>query len=153
MPKFYITETIHSEKVKTVRGGTTVNKYGKAENGKALKLAALENYVLCVDGDAIEAIQSSSNLDRQGTVDGYAIVGIVDKGYKTAVAVGSVLVPGDYVVCATPSAFGTALAAPLNVKKAVDQAVAKAAPFKARVVGLGPVGTGAIGTQVVIELL
>jgi hypothetical protein len=153
MPKFFITETIHSEKIKTVRGGTTTNKYGNAENGKAVKLAALENYVLCADGDAIEAIQQSSNFDRQGTVDGYAIIGIVDKGYKTVVAEGGTLAPGDYVVCGTPVAFGTALTAPLKVKKAADQAVAKAAPFKARVVGLGPVGTGAVGTQVVIELL
>lgn len=153
MPKFFITETVHSEKVKTVRGGTTADKYGNAENGKALKLADLENYVLCADGDAIEAVQSSSNLDRQGTVDGYAIIGIVDKGYKSAIVEGGVLAPRDYVVCGTPSAFGTALQAPMKVKKAADQAVAAAAPFKARVVGLGPVGTGAIGTQVVIELL
>lgn len=42
---------------------------------------------------------------------------------------------------------------PRKVVKATDQAAAAAAPFKARVVSLGDVGTGAVGTTIVIELL
>jgi len=153
MPKFIISETIYSTRVKTVRGGTTAQKHGNAENGKAVKLAGLENYVLCAAGDAIEGIQGSSNLANRGTVDGFAIIGVYDKDYKNATVSGATVVPGDYVVTGPIAAFGTALTAPLQVAKAADQAVAKAAPFKARVVGLGEAGTGVVGTTVVIELL
>lgn len=153
MSKFIISETIYSEKVKTVRGGTLAANHGNAENGKAMKLAGVENYVACVSGDAIEAIQGSSNLARTGTVDGYSIVGIYDKGYKNATVEGAAMVPGDYVVAGTVTAFGTALPAAFKIVKPADQAAAKAAPFKARVVGLGSAGTGAVGTVVVIELL
>lgn len=160
MPKFLISETIYSERVQTVRGGTTVNKHGNTENGKAMKLAGLDNYVLAAAGDAIEAVQGSSNLANQGTVDGYAICGIYGKGYKNVTFDGVQLTPGtgvvaagDYVLVGTVVALGTALAASLRVTKATDQAVAKAAPFKARVVSLGAAGTGAVGTAGVIELL
>lgn len=39
MPKFMIVETIYSEKVKTVRLGTTGSQYGNNEIGKAVKLS------------------------------------------------------------------------------------------------------------------
>lgn len=159
MPKFLISETIHSEKVKTVRGGTTSVKYGDAENGKAVKLAGLDNYVLAAAGDTIEAVQSSSNLASQGTTDGYAIVGVVSTGYKSVTFDGLQATPGtgtiaagDYVVVGTVVAAGTALAGPLKVCKATNQATAASAAFKARVVSLGVLGTGAVGTVGVIEL-
>ena len=60
---------------------------------------------------------------------------------------------GDYVVTGTVVAAGTKLTGPLKVTKATDQAAAKAAPFKARVVSLGEAGTGAVGTVGLIELL
>jgi hypothetical protein len=160
MAKFSIVETIHSEKVKTVRGGTTSVKHGYADNGKAVKLAGLDNYVLCGAGDAIEAVQLTSNLESQGTVDGYAIIGIVDKGYKSVTFDGlqatpgtGVVAAGDYVVVGTVVAAGTALPGSMKVTKATDQAAAKAAPFKARVVSLGAAGTGAVGTVGTIEML
>ncbi len=160
MAKFSIGETIHSEKVKTVRGGTTGVKHGNTENGKAVKLAGLDNFVLCAAGDAIEAVQLSSNYDSQGTVDGYAIVGVVDKGYKSVVFDGlqatvgvGAIAAGDYVLTGTVVAAGTALTASLKVVKATDQAAANTAPFKARVVSLGSAGTGAVGTAGTIELL
>jgi hypothetical protein len=159
MAKFQISETIHSYPVKAVRGGTTATKYGYADNGKAVKLAALDNYVLCAAGDAIEAVQVTSNLETQGTVDGYAIVGIVDKGYKAVTFDGlqatpgtGVIAAGDYVVTGTVVTSGTALTGPLKVTKATDQAAAKTAPFRARVVSLGSAGTGAVGTTGIIEL-
>lgn len=160
MPKFLISETIHSEKVKTVRLGTTAAVYTNKEVGKAVKLAGLDNYVLCSAGDAIEGIISSSKFDNEGKVDGYALGGIVDKGYKSVVFDGlqaspgtGAIAAGDFVVAGTVVAFGTALSASLKVVKATDQAAAKAAPFKARVVSLGAAGTGAVGTVGVIELL
>lgn len=160
MPKFLISETIYSERVNTVRGGTTASKHDNAENGKAVKLAGLNNFVLCAAGDAIEAIQGSSHLATQGTVDGYAIIGIYGRGYKAVTFDGLQATPGtgtvaagDYVLVGTVSPVGTALATSVKVTKATDQAVAKAAPFKARVVSLGVANTGAVGTTGVIELL
>jgi len=99
-----------------VRGGTTSVVHDNAEHMKALKLAGLNNYVLCAAGDAIEAVQTQSNLSSQGKVDGYAIVGIVDKGYKSVTFDGLQATPGvgavaagDYVVTGTVVAAGTAL--------------------------------------------
>ena len=159
MPKFLISETIHTYPVKTVRGGTTSAKHGYTENGKAVKLAGLDNYVLCAAGDAIEAVQVTSNFETQGTVDGYAIVGVSDKGYKAVTFDGlqatpgtGVVAAGDYVVTGTVVAAGTALTGSLKVTKATDQAAAKAAPYKARVVSLGVAGTGAVGTTGIVEL-
>lgn len=153
MPKFLISETIYSERVQTVRGGTIADKHGSTENGKATKLSVLDNHVLCAAGDAIESIQGSSHLENQGTSDGYAIIGVYSKGYKNVTFEGAALVPGDFVVVGTVTPLGTKQAAALNVVKAPDQAAAKVAPFKARVVSLGDAGTGAAGTRGVIEML
>lgn len=159
--KSLIVETIHSEKVKTVRLGNTGagNQHGYAENGKAVKLVGDSRYALAAVGDAIEGFQQSSNWPEQGTQDGYSIGGIVSTGYKAVTFDGLQATPGtgaiavgDYVVTGTVVAKGTALAAPLRVVKATDQAAAKAAPFKARVVSLGTAGTGAVGTTGTIEL-
>lgn len=159
MPKFLISETIHSEKVKTVRGGTTSVKHGYNENGKAVKLAGLDNYVLAAAGDRIEAVQTTSNYETQGTVDGYAIIGIVSTGYKSVTFDGlqatpgtGVIAAGDYVVVGTVVAAGTALPGALKVTKATDQAAAATAAYRARVVSLGTAATGAVGTVGVIEL-
>ena len=159
MAKFLIVETIHSEKVQTVRLGQTgaANVYSDKEVGKAVKLTADSRYELCAAGNAIEGVISSVNL---GTVDGYTIGGIVASGYKEVTFDGLQATPGtgaiavgDFVVVGTVVAKDTALTGPLKVCKATDQAVAKAAPFKARVVSLGSAGTGAVGTVGVIELL
>lgn len=162
MAKFHIVETIYQEKVSTVRLGATGagNQYGYEESGKAVKLGSSDTYVLAAAGDAIEGIISSSNYPEQGTVDGYSIGGIVSKGLKSVTFDGLQATPGtgaiaagDYVVVGTVVAKGTALTGPLKVTKATDQAAAKAAPFKARVVSLGAAGTGAVGTVGTIEIL
>ena len=68
--KFEITETIHSEKIKTVRlaDGTytasAANVYSDAEKGKAVKLSDDSRYVLCAVGDTIEGVITSINLGR-----------------------------------------------------------------------------------------
>lgn len=159
--KFEITETIHSEKIKTVRlaDGTytasAANVYSDAEKGKAVKLSDDSRYVLCAVGDTIEGVITSINLGRY---DDYTIGGIVSTGYKEVTFDGSqaagtgTIAIGTYVVAGTPVAKGTALSAAVKVRSATDQAAAKAAPFKARVVSLGSAGTGAVGTTGIVEL-
>ncbi len=161
MAKFLISETIHSEKVHTVRLGNTGagNQYGYAENGKAVKLVGESRYALAAAGDTIEGYQSSSNFPEQGTQDGYSIGGIIKTGYKEvtfdglqATAGTGVIAIGDYVVVGTVVAQGTALQGPLKVTKATSQPNAMSAPRKARVESLGKLGTGAVGTVGVVEL-
>lgn len=156
--KFNIVETIYSEKVKTVRLGTTGvgNQYSHEEVGKAVKLSGESAYVLCAAGDAIEGIVNSSNLADQGTVDGYAIGGIISTGYKSVTFDGLQATPGtgvvaigDYVVTGTVVAKGTALTGQLKVTKATSQTPGA---YKARVVSLGQAGTGAVGTVGTVEL-
>jgi hypothetical protein len=158
MAKFQITETIHSDRIITARLGASGagNTYDDSEVGKAVKLSATDAYALCAAGDAIEGVVSSVN---DGTYDSFSIGAVRVSGYKNVVFDGSqaagtgAIAAGDYVVVGTVVAKGTALTASLKVRKATDQAAAKAAPFRARVVSLGTAGTGAVGTTGVIELL
>ena len=160
MAKFQITETIHSEKVITARLGATGagNQYGYEENGKPMKLSGESCYVLAALADPIEGYQSSSNWPEQGTVDGFAIGGVIKTGYKSVTFDGSqaagtgVIAVGDYVLTGTVVAKGTSLTTPMKVRKATDQAVAASGAYKARVVSLGSAGTGAVGTTGVVEL-
>lgn len=156
--KFRITETIYSEKVKTVRLGATGagNQYGNEEIGKPVKLSGESCYVLCAAADPIEGYISSSNLSEQGTVDGFSIGGIICSGYKDvtfdglqATAGTGTIAVGDYVLTGTPVAKGTKLTGPMKVVKATSQVPGA---FKARVVSLGDAGTGAVGTTGVVEL-
>lgn len=156
--KFNILETIHSEKVKTVRLGTSTpgQQYDNKEIGKAVKLTAESRYELCAAGDAIEGIITQSNLGEQGTQDGYAIGGICSTGYKEVTFDGvqatpgtGVVAVGDYVVTGTVVARGTALTANLKVTKATSQTPGA---YKARVMSLGKAGTGAVGTAGTVEL-
>ena len=159
MAKFLMTPTIHSEKVVTARigGNAAGTRANDNDVGKPVKLGGDSNYVLCALGNAIEGVVTSVET---GTYDGYTLGGVVSKGYVNAVADGTQaagtgsLTVGQYVVAAAPEAIQVAKAAAyMKVRSATDQAAAAAAPFKARVVSLGDVGTGAVGTTVVIELL
>lgn len=172
MPKFLITETIHSDKVKTVRLGTNTiansGGYTDKEVGKPVKFAAESRYALCAAGDPLEGFVTSV---EGGSYDGYSIGGIVSSGLKevtfdglqATAGTGTVAV-GDYVVAGTAVAAGTALSAPPKVCKAtlqpgVTEASAvgdvndhiNASKFMWRVVSLGTAGTGAVGTTGVIE--
>lgn len=148
MPKFIMDETIHSEKVVTARLGTTTNRFNDADKDKAIKLTADSAYTLAADGDEIEGFVSS--ISTGGTYDGFTLGGVVSTGYKKVQAEGTVAV-GDYVVAGTPTALNSPLVGKQKVKKAADQAVAKAGAFPWRVVSLGEAGTGASGTLVLIE--
>ena len=159
MAKFLLTPTIYSEKVITARiggnaAGTRANDY---DTGKFVKLGGDSNYVLVSSADAIEGVVTSVET---GVYDGYSLGGVVSKGFVEATANGlqatagtGTLAVGDYVLATAPAAIQTNDTAPRKVVKATDQAAAKAAPFKARVVSLGTAGTGAVGTTVVIDLL
>lgn len=159
MAKFRITPTIHSEKVLTVRLGGNASNTRANDNdvGKPVKLVGESRYDLCATGNVIEGVITSVET---GVYDSFHLGGIVSKGYVNAVAnglegtpgVGAIAV-GDYVVATAPAAVQTATAEPLKVLKATDQAAAKSAPYKARVVSLADAGSGAVGTQIVIELL
>lgn len=159
MAKFLMTPTTYSEKVVTARIGGNASNTRANDNdvGKPVKLGGDSNYVLCAAGDAIEGIVTSVET---GLYDGFYLGGVVAAGYHNVVAAGSqaagtgAIAVGDYVLAAAPEAIQVAKAATyLKVVKATDQAAAKAAPFKARVVSLGDTGTGAVGTTIVIELL
>ena len=156
MAKFQIVETIHSEKVSTVRLGTNTiansGGYTDKEAGKLVKLTAESRYALCAAGDKIEGVVSSVNA---GSYDGYSIGGIVSSGLKAvtfdglqATAGTGVVALGDFVVTGTVVAAGTALTAPVKVCKATTQTNTG---FAWRVVSLGTAGTGAVGTTGVIE--
>lgn len=184
MPKFLMTETIHSERVDTVRLGTgtgSANEYGDAEIGKPVKLVAESRYALAAAGDPIEGVIMSI---RGGRTDDYGIGGIVQRGLKEVTFDGleatpgtGVIAVGDYVVCGTAVAKGTALAGPMKVCKATNQpgatvtsadatvgninaAIAKVTDAQlntmhgARVVSLGfGAGDGSVGSVGLIEIL
>lgn len=172
MPKFNITETTYSERVLTARLGTNTVALGGGftdkEVGKAAKLVAESRFALAAVGEPIEATIGSVNL---GVFDGFSIGAVVARGYKDVTFDGLQATPGtgavalgDFVVTGTVTAVGTALAAPVRVCKGTIQpgiTVAtvigdvapqiNAAKFMWRVVSLGNVGTGAVGTTGVIE--
>jgi hypothetical protein len=127
MAKFLMSETIHSEKVKTARLGASgaSNVYGDKEIGKAVKQTAESQFVLCVAGDPIEGFVSSVN---DGTYDGFSIGGVCSTGYKNVTFDGLEATPGtgtiavgDYVVAGTMVAKDTALSGPQKVTKATNQ--------------------------------
>lgn len=146
MPKFIVEPTIHMEKVETYRVGTEAAPLTDKDVYKAVKLSGESGYDLCAAGDPIEGILTSTNI---GTQDGFKIGGVVSTGYFSATVVGGALAIGDYVVAAAQPAKGTVLPANTPVQKAVDPE----GPFKARVVSLGPVGSGAVGTRITVKLL
>lgn len=146
------------ENALTVRlgaGNTTNDNFTDAEVGKFVKLTGESRFDLCAAGDEIEAVITSVEVATQG---GYSIGGVVDEGIMYVTADGLQATPGtgtialgDYVLVGSVTAKGTALTAYPKVVKATTQANAKATPYAWRVVSLGTVGTGAVGTTIVIK--
>lgn len=152
--KFAIVPTTFSEKVLTTRIGTAAAPLTQADIGKAVKLIGDSQYDLCSATDPIEGYLQSSNLESQGTVDGFAIGGVVRTGMKTAVVVGATVVAGDYVKAAAQPAKGTKLTY-LNQATPVTKdagATPGAGRNLARVMSLLD-GNGSAGTFITIELL
>lgn len=161
MAKFLITPTTQNQIVVTARvGGNASNtRCNDKDVGKGVKLVGDSNYGLLSAADAIEGIITSTET---GIYDGFTLGGVQSKGYIDATAYGLQATPGtgaitvgQYVLAAAPAAVQVAetLSPTIRVVSATTQATAASAPFKARVVSLGPVGTGAVGTAIVIELL
>lgn len=131
MPKFLMSETIHSEKVHTARvaAGTNTasaaNTYADTEVGKIVKLAAESRFALAAAGDPIEGFVQSMN---PGRYDDYSLGGVVKTGYVSVTFDGLQATPGtgtvavgDYVVTGTVVAAATALSGPAKVTKATNQ--------------------------------
>lgn len=174
MPKFIFTQLVDArDRVYTARCGAgtgAANQWDDKEVGKFVKLAADSRYDLCAVGNPIQGIVSAVET---GTQDNYTIgsvrvtgrVEVTFDGLQATPGTGTIAV-GDFVVCGTPVAKGTALSAPAKVCKATQQpGVTEAgavgdvndqlavAMFPWRVVSLGSAGTGAVGTVGIIERL
>jgi len=172
MPKFLMVENVigvEPDDVARLGAGTGAsNQIDDKEIGKFVKLGAESRYVLCAAGDPIEGHITAV---EPATQDNYSIGSVRKKFRKEVTCDGLQATPGtgtiavgDYVVCGTVVAKGTALTAPAKVTKAtVQPGVTEAgavgdvnnmlavAMFAWRVVSLGPVGTGAVGTTAIIE--
>lgn len=156
MPKFLMTELVDIADQYTARLGAgtgTANNHSDLEVGKFVKLVGESRYDLCAVGNEIEARISGVEAATQ---DGYTIGTIQPEGRFAVTFDGlqgtpgtGAVAAGDYVVTGTPVAKGTALTAPAKVCKATGAATTL--NFKWRVVSLGTAGTGAVGTQGVIE--
>lgn len=158
MPKFIMTELVDPTKVtiETARLGAgtgAANNWDDKEVGKFVKLVAESRYDLCAVGNEIEGRVSSVET---ATMDGYTIGGVQRNarmevtfdGLQATPGTGAIAI-GDYVVCGTPVAKGTALSAPAKVCKAT--AAAEAVLHQWRVISLGSAGTGAVGTTGLVE--
>ena len=161
MAKFLITPTTQNQITVTARlgGNAAGTRANDNDVGKGVKLVGDSNYGLLAAVDAIEGVITSVET---GVYDGYSLGGVQSKGYIDATAYGLQATPGtgaitvgQYVLAAAPAAIQVkeTLSTTLRVVSATNQATAATAAFKARVVSLGPVGTGAVGTAIVIELL
>lgn len=161
MAKFLITPTTQNQITVTARlgGNALATRANDNDVGKGVKLVGDSNYGLLAATDAIEGVITSVET---GIYDGYSLGGVQSKGYIDATAYGLQATPGtgaitvgQYVLAAAPAAIQVkeTLSTTLRVVSATNQATAATAAFKARVVSLGPVGTGAVGTAIVIELL
>lgn len=161
MAKFLITPTTQNQITVTARlgGNAAGTRANDNDVGKGVKLVGDSNYGLLAAADAIEGVITSVET---GVYDGYSLGGVQSKGYIDATAYGQQTTPGtgaitvgQYVLAAAPAAIQVkeTLSTTLRVVSATNQATAATAAFKARVVSLGPVGTGAVGTAIVIELL
>lgn len=170
MPKFMFTELVDTNEIVTARLGAGTgasNHLTDKEVGKFVKLVGESRYNLCSAGDEIEG---RIEAVETATLDNYTIGSVLKEGrfevtfdgLQATPGTGSIAI-GDYVVCGTPVAKDTALTfgTPAKVCKATDLSVATtpAVNFPAgsnlrhkwRVVSLGAAGTGAVGTQGLIE--
>lgn|SRR5574337_1271411 len=170
MAKFQMKELIVTEPITARLGAASgsSNYVTDAEIGKAVKLIGDSLYNLCAAGDPIEGFVTAV---ESYTADDYSIGSVQYDGRKTvtfdglqATAGTGTIAVGDYVVCGTVVAKGTALSVPMKVCKATMQPgvteagavgdvndMLKVAMFAWRVVSLGSAGTGAVGTTGTIE--
>ena len=150
--------TVPTDDISTVRlgaGNAEAQRVDFKEVGKLVKLAGESRYDLTSVGNEIEGAIYSVELAPQ---NGYSIGSVVTEGRLFVTLDGiqatpgtGVIAIGDYVVSGTPVAKATVLTGYPKVCKAT--AAGTALNFKWRVVSLGSVGTGAVGTVGVIEFI
>ena len=160
-------EVLPSEAAITTRLGLVSAPYFATEIGKLVKQGAESAYILCAAGDNIEGYITAVEA---ATAQGFGIGSVQQSDSKFVTFDGlqatpgtGVIAVGDYVVCGTVVAKDTALPVFVKVCKSTAQigavpadltaagVMVKAALFAWRVVSLGPVGTGAVGTVGLIE--
>lgn len=148
-------------------GSGSSNNLSIFDQGKLVKLVAESRYDLCAAGDDIEGCIIDVSPATSG---GFSVGSVGEEDYLIVTADGLQATPGtgaiavgDYVVAGTITAKGTALALYPKVCKATVQfgdvpadLTAAAAQVKRslhawRVISLGPVGTGAVGTTICIQ--
>ena len=156
MAKFQMNVVVDSTPAITARVGDSTtpgtNPLADADVGKLVKMIGDSQYGLCAVGNEIEGQLDSMNTATQ---DGYSMGGVKQRGRLKVTLDGLQATPGtgtvaigDYVVCGTVTARGTALPGAPKVCKAT--AAATAVLFKWRVVAhLGGVGT--VGALAIIE--
>ena len=151
----YLVPSIPVSSSITVRlgaGAAGTDNLSDLDEGKLVKLVGESRYDLAVTGDEVEGIITSVESATQG---GFSIGGVNDTfdsikvlfDGSEAAGTGSHAV-NDYVVAGAITAKGTALASYPKVRKATSQGTQK---HLFRVVSLGTVGTGAVGTAGVIR--
>lgn len=151
----FIVPTLPLAKTTAVRlgaGNTANDRFSDVDEGKSVKLVAESRYNLTAAGDQLEAFIVGI---ESATSNGFSVGSIVESGKVFVTADGLQATPGtgaiavgDYVVAGTVTAKGTALAAYTKVCKATSQTYGA---YAWRVVSLGTVGTGAVGTTIVIS--
>lgn len=173
MAKFLVEENVQAhvphETFRLGAGTGSSNHLKDSEVGKFVKLAGESRFALAAAGDSIEGRITSV---EKATLDDYTI-GSVQRGGRMRVTCDGdeatpgtgTLAVGDYVVVGTVVAKDTALSAPPRVCKATVQPFTviadggegtiedamKRVAFPWRVISLGSVGTGAVGTEAIIE--
>lgn len=147
------TPTVHP--VRLGAGNTKNDNLTAKDEGKIIKLVGESRYDLAVAGDTIEGWIYGIEPATSG---GYTIGGrvhekqmnVVFDGLQATPGTGAIAV-GDFVLAGSVTAKGTALASFPKVCKATDQAAAQTKAYRWRVMSLGVTGTGAVGTNGVIE--
>lgn len=157
MAKFKFGVILSEDTMITARLGDSTtpatNPLTDADREKFVKIIGDSQYGLAAVGNEIEGVMNSVNVATQ---DGYAIGGVQTEGRVKVMLDGlqatpgtGVIAVGDYVVCGTVVARGTALSALPKVCKAT--AASGALTFKWRVVVLD--GTTAVGQTGLIEFV
>ena len=159
--KFQYGEVLASTPAFTTKLGVQGTPYKDTELNKFVKVntATDSGHILCAVGDLIAGYITSV---QGATADGFSVGGIQRQDAKFVTADGSqaagtgALALGDFVVAGTPVALGTGLGQTLpKVRKATlqpaDAGFIAGFPYFWQVTSLGPVGTGAVGTKVLIE--
>lgn len=161
--------TLREDGIAVRLGAVGAGKFAQQDTGKFVKLSAESMYDLCAAGDPIEAVvlaveTATSAGQTVGTIMDDATIYALADGLQATPGTGTLAV-GDFVVCGTVTAKGTALVGGLpKVCKATVQpngsdpattagagTAIKNAMFAWRVESLGVAGSGAVGTQIALR--